>query len=94
MCMINSLLFLILFAITSASTGYVINKRSCIPRDFGHGSPVCVCNSTYCDSLELSLSDIPARKFFQLTSSQDGQRFDTFIGHIQPAVNYEGMQVT
>ncbi|XP_015610470.1 glucosylceramidase [Cephus cinctus] len=27
----------------------IVNTQDCVPRDFGNGGTVCVCNSTYCD---------------------------------------------
>lgn len=30
-------------------------SRPCIPRDYGRGSFVCVCNSSYCDSVSLTI---------------------------------------
>ena len=35
------------FVITGAGDG----GQPCVPRDFGRGSVVCVCNATYCDDI-------------------------------------------
>ncbi|CAG7835904.1 unnamed protein product [Allacma fusca] len=56
-------------------------KTPCQPRDFGHGSVVCLCTADYCDTLE-PLGPIPNNKFYHLVSSQDGERFEVSYGEI------------
>ncbi|XP_023343121.1 glucosylceramidase [Eurytemora carolleeae] len=45
----------------------------CIERSFGHTSHVCVCNSTYCDTL--SIPDIEANTILHIESDREGKRF-------------------
>ena len=46
------LLWTPLVFILIASLASVAVADPCVPRDFGHSSFVCVCNSTYCDTYE------------------------------------------
>ncbi|RXG56290.1 putative glucosylceramidase 4 [Armadillidium vulgare] len=50
----------------------------CIPKDFGHGSFVCVCNSTYCDTLP-PLQNPGKGKVLTVTSSKDKKRWQTEV---------------
>ncbi|XP_046591994.1 lysosomal acid glucosylceramidase isoform X1 [Neodiprion lecontei] len=51
----------------------------CVPRDFGNGGTVCVCNATYCDSTpELEIPEIGS--FVRYVSSRDGLRLDPTEG--------------
>ncbi|CAH2327552.1 glucosylceramidase [Pelobates cultripes] len=53
--------------------------RPCVPVNFGHGSVVCVCNATYCDTLDPVV--LPALgTFSQYESSQSGKRLDLSTG--------------
>ncbi|XP_033207306.1 lysosomal acid glucosylceramidase-like [Belonocnema kinseyi] len=52
----------------------------CIPRDFGKGSIVCVCNSTYCDSTPETSSE--PGTFLWYVSSNAGQRMELTTGKI------------
>ncbi|XP_046737573.1 lysosomal acid glucosylceramidase-like [Diprion similis] len=58
---------------------YAAESLPCVPRDFGNGGTVCVCNATYCDSTrEL---EIPEKgSFVRYTSSKDGLRLDPTKG--------------
>nr|CAD7258068.1 unnamed protein product [Timema shepardi] len=61
-----------------------VRGESCLVRDYGASSVVCVCNSTHCDSLQpIPEEDISNRNFTQFTSSKDGQRLkrttDVFV---------------
>ncbi|CAG7817616.1 unnamed protein product [Allacma fusca] len=44
-------LFLVAGALSAVKGNRIGMDRPCIARDFGRGSIVCVCNSTYCDAL-------------------------------------------
>lgn len=51
-----------------------------MPRDFGYGSIVCVCNSTYCD---LAAIHIPEKGYYQsYESDKSGNRFRPHTGRI------------
>nr|CAD7395649.1 unnamed protein product [Timema cristinae] len=61
-----------------------VQGESCLVRDYGASSVVCVCNSTHCDSLQpIPEEDISNRSFTRFTSSKDGQRLkrttDVFV---------------
>lgn len=43
--------------------------RPCIPRDFGRGSVVCVCNSTYCDTVRLTIPSKIASRYHKIVPS-------------------------
>jgi glucosylceramidase len=47
----------------------------CIPKYFGHENSVCVCNATYCDTLEPLRSLPPTGHYYKVTSSKEGKRF-------------------
>lgn len=52
-----------------------------MPRDFGMGSIVCVCNSTYCDFK--SDPDAPkAGEYIWYVSSKAGRRLDRVVGEM------------
>ncbi|XP_076356538.1 lysosomal acid glucosylceramidase-like [Tachypleus tridentatus] len=48
--------------------------RPCYSRDYGHGSIVCVCNSTYCDTFRPQLKPTPAI-LTVYESNKEGKRF-------------------
>lgn len=49
--------------------------RVCIPRDYGYGGTVCVCNATYCDSTD-PVPLFPPRQYYLYTSNREGVRFN------------------
>ena len=55
----------------------VVLCNDCAPKSFGESSVVCVCNSTYCDTLNLNPDGIPEGSYVMYTSSKDGLRFDS-----------------
>lgn len=57
---------------TVASPGNPQEDRPCIPRDFGKGSVVCVCNSTYCDSTRVTLLNLD-KDISDSSDQADGQ---------------------
>lgn len=60
-------------AFTFASVVSVV-AAECQPRDYGHGSVVCVCNATYCDFIG-ELAPPPPGTTLTIESSKAGQRF-------------------
>ncbi|XP_021368605.1 glucosylceramidase-like [Mizuhopecten yessoensis] len=56
---------------------------SCSPRYFGHGSVVCVCNATYCDTVEPN-TRLPRQTFARYQSTQAGDRFKKSTGKFDP----------
>ncbi|XP_056630143.1 lysosomal acid glucosylceramidase-like [Diorhabda sublineata] len=53
---------------------HIISAESCIAKDFGNGSPICVCNSTHCDTLE-SIAKVSAPNYIGYASNKEGLRF-------------------
>ncbi|PSN38554.1 Glucosylceramidase [Blattella germanica] len=74
MVMMNLILVLVLCVIGRD----LVRGEGCIPKDYGEGSIVCVCNATYCDTLT-SASDIPDGQVFAYVSNKAGQRFERSI---------------
>ncbi|XP_053552504.1 lysosomal acid glucosylceramidase [Bombina bombina] len=57
----------------------LLGARPCVPLSFGHSSVVCVCNSTYCDSLDPVV--LPSDgNFIRYESSQSGKRLEPSTG--------------
>ncbi|XP_024893027.1 glucosylceramidase-like [Temnothorax curvispinosus] len=63
-----------------------VKGDNCIPRSFGEGRTVCVCNSTYCDTI--SEPNLQQNQVLWYTSTQDGKRMqlnvDNFVGKNKP----------
>lgn len=51
-------------------------QLNCVPRDYGNGGTVCVCNSTYCDTVEQLDPHFPPRMYYMYTSDKEGYRFN------------------
>ena len=62
----------LLIVLASASLCQLNNH--CLPRNYGQGSIVCVCNSTYCDTISTPSVPLHSVKVFQ--TSKSGQRFN------------------
>jgi hypothetical protein len=54
----------------------------CIPKSFGYSSVVCVCNATYCDSLDPLTFPAPGT-FSRYESTRSGRRMELSMGTIQ-----------
>ena len=54
----------------------------CIPRKYDQDSVVCVCNSTYCDTLEVE-ETIPQGTFLAYVSTLNGLRFEKYVKNVQ-----------
>ncbi|XP_003402889.2 lysosomal acid glucosylceramidase isoform X1 [Bombus terrestris] len=53
------------------------DANDCVPRDFGQGNIVCVCNATYCDELPDSNPKVPENgTFYWYVSSKEGLRLN------------------
>ena len=67
--------------------------RPCIPKSFGYSSVVCVCNATYCDSLDpLTLPD--PGTFSRFESTRSGRRMELSLGTIQANRTGTGNQLS
>ncbi|XP_044530979.1 lysosomal acid glucosylceramidase [Gracilinanus agilis] len=73
-----SILGLLLLQLISSTS----SARPCVPQSFGYSSVVCVCNATYCDSIDPVT--LPASSTFsRYESTQSGRRFELSVGNIQ-----------
>ncbi|NXA70578.1 GLCM Glucosylceramidase, partial [Mohoua ochrocephala] len=63
--------------------------RPCIPKDFGHGSLVCVCNATYCDTLDPLVLPAPG-SYVKYESSKAGKRLERSEGRFQSSLRTPG----
>lgn len=59
------------------------NYVLCVPIDFGHGSIVCQCNATYCDSVPgVWRENLTQGQYLQILSDKRGSRFAVTKGEI------------
>ena len=64
---------------------HVVSSSSaiqCIPRKYDQDSVVCVCNSTYCDTIEVK-EMIPQGTFLAYVSTLKGLRFEKNVNNVQ-----------
>ena len=58
----------------------------CVSRDYGKGSVVCVCNTTYCDTHEpLSSVQIGRGQYYHVVSTKAGNRFESNVVTVEDA---------
>ncbi|XP_036395027.1 lysosomal acid glucosylceramidase [Megalops cyprinoides] len=57
-------------------------SNECVPRNFGHGSVVCECNSTHCDSPGV-ITPPPPGQYVSFLTSQAGKRLEKGQGQMQ-----------
>ncbi|XP_026951165.1 lysosomal acid glucosylceramidase isoform X4 [Sagmatias obliquidens] len=87
--MAPSLMGLLLLQAVSWASG----ARPCSPKSFGYSSVVCVCNATYCDSLDpLALPD--PGTFSRFESTRSGRRMELSLGTIQANRTGTGLLLT
>lgn len=55
---------------------------NCLPRDYGHGSIVCVCNTQHCDAIP-RVQKVEATSYIVYTSDKAGQRFNITTNKFQ-----------
>ncbi|XP_063173274.1 lysosomal acid glucosylceramidase-like [Candoia aspera] len=68
-------------------------SQPCIPKFLGENAMVCVCNATYCDTLDpVSLPDVG--NFLKYTTSRAGQRLERSVGKISPSRGASGFFYT
>uniref|UniRef100_A0A8C9AVS2 Glucosylceramidase n=1 Tax=Phocoena sinus TaxID=42100 RepID=A0A8C9AVS2_PHOSS len=85
------------FLLHSALASLVLSPsqgaRPCSPKSFGYSSVVCVCNATYCDSLDpLTLPD--PGTFSRFESTRSGRRMELSLGTIQANRTGTGLLLT
>ncbi|NXT18204.1 GLCM Glucosylceramidase, partial [Syrrhaptes paradoxus] len=67
--------------------------RPCSPRFFGRDAMVCVCNATYCDTLDPLVLPAPGA-FVRYESSKAGKRLERSEGTFQPGRDAPGLLLT
>lgn len=67
--------------------------KACVPVSFGHDSVVCVCNSTYCDSLD-PLVILVLGNYSKYESSKEGKRLESSRGTLQANHTVPGLVLT
>uniref|UniRef100_A0A8C6PRR3 Glucosylceramidase n=2 Tax=Nothobranchius furzeri TaxID=105023 RepID=A0A8C6PRR3_NOTFU len=78
---------LLLLVLLSAGVLSCAGSSKCVGRDFGYGSVVCECNSTYCDSVG-PVTLPPLGQYSTYLSSMAGSRLEVGQGQVQ--VNSSG----
>nr|XP_046254334.1 lysosomal acid glucosylceramidase isoform X3 [Scatophagus argus] len=68
-------------------------STACLPRNFGHDSVVCECNSTYCDSVG-SITLPPVGQYSSYMTSMAGSRLEAGQGQIQVNGTSTGLRLT
>ncbi|XP_027726595.1 lysosomal acid glucosylceramidase isoform X2 [Vombatus ursinus] len=69
------------------------SARPCVPQSFGYSSVVCVCNATYCDSLDPVI--LPeSGTFSRYESTRSGRRLELSSGSIQSNWTGTGLLLT
>ncbi|XP_043310555.1 lysosomal acid glucosylceramidase [Cervus canadensis] len=75
------------------TVSWVSGARPCSPKSFGYSSVVCVCNATYCDSLDpLTLPD--PGNFSRFESTRSGRRMELSLGTFQANRTGTGLLLT
>ena len=68
-------------ALLFSKTG-VQTAQLCVPKDYGNGGTVCVCNATYCDTID-PVVPVPTGQYLMYTSSMEGLRFSITTGEFK-----------
>ncbi|KRZ12817.1 putative glucosylceramidase 3 [Trichinella zimbabwensis] len=58
----------------------VISEFECKKKDFGHGSPVCICDESYCDKVK-PIPEITSDQVVIYLSSKSGDRLEQSVVH-------------
>uniref|UniRef100_A0A8C9W1I7 Glucosylceramidase n=1 Tax=Scleropages formosus TaxID=113540 RepID=A0A8C9W1I7_SCLFO len=80
MTMTRPALLCVLLAVASAATAG--DDDGCVPRNFGHGSVACECNSTRCDSPG-AVGSPPVGRFLTFLTSREGKRLEKGQGFVR-----------
>lgn len=67
---------------TSCLIQSVQTAQLCVPKDYGNGGTVCVCNATYCDTID-PVVPVPTGQYLMYTSSMQGLRFSITTGEFK-----------
>ncbi|XP_030147447.4 lysosomal acid glucosylceramidase-like [Taeniopygia guttata] len=90
---VGILSWLLLLLLLLLPVAQVTGARPCIPKDFGHGSVVCVCNATYCDTLDPLVLPAPG-SYVKYESSKAGKRLERSEGKFQHSLHSPGLLLT
>ncbi|XP_035478634.1 lysosomal acid glucosylceramidase [Scophthalmus maximus] len=82
-----------LLTIVSLTTTLSTESNTCVARNFGHGSVVCECNATHCDSVG-SVTLPPAGQYSSYLSSMAGSRLQPGQGRVQANSTGAGLRLT
>lgn len=75
------------------AVSWAYGAQPCIPKSFGYSSVVCVCNASYCDSLDPVT--LPALgTFSRYESTRRGRRMELSVGAIQANRTGTGLLLT
>nr|CAD7395805.1 unnamed protein product [Timema poppensis] len=67
-----------------------ISAQDCVPRDYGKGSIVCVCNATYCDYVEPTTTEqLTGNVVRHYVSAKDGRRLEPMTMEFENVVEQE-----
>jgi glucosylceramidase len=67
-----------------------VKGDGCVPRSFGPDRIVCVCNSTYCDTI--SEPSIEKNQFLWYTSTKDGKRMQYSVDNFSESENFSELE--
>nr|CAD7444859.1 unnamed protein product [Timema bartmani] len=66
--------------------------QNCVPRDYGQGSIVCVCNATYCDYVEPTTAEqLTGNVVRHYVSAKDGHRLEPMTMEFEDGAEQEGI---
>ncbi|KRX91365.1 putative glucosylceramidase 3 [Trichinella pseudospiralis] len=66
----------------------VISEFECKKKDFGHGSPVCICDELYCDKVK-PIPEITSDQVVIYLSSKSGDRLEQSVVHFSNKIKTE-----
>ncbi|XP_068024979.1 lysosomal acid glucosylceramidase-like isoform X3 [Melanerpes formicivorus] len=72
---------------------WATGARPCSPKHFGQDSIVCVCNATYCDTLDPVVLPAPGA-YIKYESSKAGKRLERSEGSFQRSLHAPGLLLT
>ncbi|CAL9705692.1 unnamed protein product [Knipowitschia caucasica] len=75
------------------TTQVATETTKCVPKNFGHGSVVCVCNATYCDSVK-PMALPPVGTYVSYLSDMAGSRLELGQGQFGRNSTGEGIRMT
>ncbi|XP_046999707.1 lysosomal acid glucosylceramidase-like isoform X2 [Schistocerca americana] len=74
-------------------TVIVVADQQCVPKYYGDNKIVCVCNATYCDTIDKP-APVPSGQYLLYTSNEDGLRFNKSTGSFTSTRNIFRFKLT